>query len=190
MIVTHARKIGRYVAAAVCAVLLGSLVLPSPSEAKTAAEIDASVDAAIARFEKQVKGSQQFLRNAKAVLVFANVIQAGIGVGGQYGEGAMRIGGRTSAYYSIASASVGFQLGAQTKDIILVFLDSAALRNFQAKEGWQVGVDGSVVLVNVGAAADINSMKLNQPIVGFVVGQKGLMYNLSLQGSKITKLHK
>jgi lipid-binding SYLF domain-containing protein len=188
--VTHVRQKGRYVAAVLCAVLFGSLALPRPSEAKTAAEIDASVDAALARFEKQVKGSQQFLHNAKAVLVFADVIQAGIGVGGQYGEGAMRIGGRTTAYYSIASASVGFQLGAQRKDIIIVFLDSNALRNFQSKEGWQVGVDGSVVLVNVGAAADINSMKLNQPIVGFVVGQKGLMYNLSLQGSKITKLHK
>ncbi|HLJ61446.1 MAG TPA: YSC84-related protein [bacterium] len=183
-------QIHRSVAVAACLCLLGSLVLPSVSQAKSAAEIDASVDAALARFAKQVKGSEQFLHNAKAVLVFPSVIQAGIGVGGQYGEGAMRIRGKTTAYYSITSASVGFQLGAQTKDIIIALLDSEALRNFQNKEGWQVGVDGSVVLVNVGAAADINSMKLNQPIVGFVVGQKGLMYNLTLQGSKITKLHK
>src|SRR5579872_2647402 len=110
------RQFYKSVAVAVCLSLLGSLVLPSVSQAKTAAEIDRSVNAALARFEKQVRGSQQFLHNAAAVLVFADVIQAGIGVGGQYGEGAMRIGGKTTAYYSIASASVGFQLGAQEND--------------------------------------------------------------------------
>ena len=79
------------------------------------------------------------------------------------------------------------------EDIIIVFLQDAALSRFRAKgpnEGWQVGVDGSVVLVNVGAAASIDSEKLNQPIVGFVVGQKGLMYNLTLEGSKITRINK
>ena len=187
---THARRYAGYVAAAICAALLGSAALPSPSEAKTAAEINAQVNAALVRFEEQVHGGRAFLRRAKAVLVFPNVIQAGIGIGGQYGEGAMRIHGATVAYYSIASGSIGFQFGAQKKDIIIVFLSSDALRNFRAKSGWQVGVDGSIVLVNVGAAGDVNSMKLNQPIVGFVVGQKGLMYNLTLQGSKITKINR
>jgi len=188
--VTHVRRLARHVAAGICAVLLGSAALPSPSEAKTAAEINAEVNAAVARFEKQVRGAHQFLHNAKAILVFPNVFQAGIGVGGQYGEGAMRIGGATVAYYSVASASVGFQFGAQKKDIIIVFLSSDALRSFRAKQGWQVGLDGSIVLVNVGAAGDINTMKINQPIVGFVVGQKGLMYNLTLQGTKITKIRR
>jgi len=165
-------------------------MLPSVSHAKTAQEIDASVNAALAQFMKQVKGSREFLQAAKGVLVFAGVFQAGIGIGGEYGEGALRIRGRTAAYYSIAAASVGFQLGAQTKDIILVFLQDKALRDFRAKNGWQVGVDGSVVLVNLGAQASIDSTKLNQPIVGFVVGQKGLMYNLTLEGSKISKLQK
>jgi len=183
---TFSRRIGW----AVCLFLVASLMLPSVSHAKTAQEIDASVNAALAQFMKQVKGSREFLQAAKGVLVFAGVFQAGIGIGGEYGEGALRIRGRTAAYYSIAAASVGFQLGAQTKDIILVFLQDKALRDFRAKNGWQVGVDGSVVLVNLGAQASIDSTKLNQPIVGFVVGQKGLMYNLTLEGSKISKLQK
>ncbi len=122
--------------------------------------------------------------------MFADVIKAGIGVGGEYGEGALRIGGKTVAYYSIAAASIGIQFGAQKKDIIVVFLQDKALQDFRASDGWQVGVDGSVVLVDLAAGASIDSSKLNKPIVGFVVGQKGLMYNLTLEGAKITKLKK
>lgn len=137
----------------VCLYLLGSLVMPDVSHARTAKEIDASVDAALERFVKQVKGSRELLQVARGVLVFAGVIKVGIGVGGEYGEGALRIGGKTVAYYSIASASVGIQLGAQKKDVILVFLQDEALRKFQASQGWQVGVDGSVVLILVNPTA-------------------------------------
>ena len=180
--------IGRAFMWAVCLFLLGSLILPSVSQARTAQEIDASVNAALDRFYKQVGGSRDLIQKARGVLVFAGVIKAGIGVGGEYGEGALRIGSRTSAYYSIAAASIGFQLGAQKKDVIIVFLEDSALTKFQASQGWQVGVDGSVVLIDVGANASIDTTKINQPIVGFVVGQKGLMYNLTLEGSKISKL--
>ncbi len=184
------RKFSRSIVWAVCLSLLGSLVLPGVSHARTAGEINASVNAALDRFTKQVKGASGLLQTAKGVLVFSGVYQAGIGVGGEYGEGALRIGGKTVAYYSIASASIGLQLGAQKKDIIIVFLQDAPLRKFQASEGWKVGVDGSVVLIDVGAEGSIDSTKLNQPIVGFVVGQKGLMYKLTLDGSKVTKLKK
>jgi len=174
---------------AVCLFLLsGSLLVPSASFAKTPQEIDASVNAALVQFSKHVNGAQTFLQDAKGVFVLANVLQAGIGIGGEYGEGALRIHGRTVAYYNIGAGSVGFQWGAQEKDIILVFLQDKALSRFRAKSGWQAGVDGSIVVVNVGAGASVNTMKFNQPIVGFVVDQKGLMYNLTLEGSKITRL--
>ncbi len=186
----RARRLNRNIAWIVCLVLVGSLMFPSVSQAKTAGEIDASVTAVLDRFTKQVKGSSQLLQTAKGVLVFAGVIKAGIGVGGEYGEGALRIRGKTVAYYSIAAASIGLQLGAQKKDVIIVFLQDEALRKFQVSQGWQVGVDGSVVIVDLGADASIDTTKINQPIVGFVIGQKGLMYNLSLEGSKISKLNK
>lgn len=182
------RRLSRGIVGAVCLFLLGNLVLPSVSYAKTAKEIDLSVNIVLERFMKKVKGSREFLQNAKGVLVFADVYQAGIGIGGEYGEGALRIRGRTAAYYSIAAASIGFQFGAQKKDIILVFLQDKALRDFRAKNGWQVGVDGAVVLADLGAEASIDTTKLNQPIVGFVVGQQGLMYNLTLEGTKISRL--
>ncbi len=185
---------GRYayrsIVGTICVCLLSTLMLPDVSHAKTAQEIDASVSAVLDRFTKQVKGSREFLRTAKGVLVFAGVIKAGIGIGGEYGEGALRIGAKTVEYYSIGAASIGLQLGAQKKDIILVFLQDSALKDFRASEGWQVGVDGSVVVVDLGADASIDSTKMNKPIVGFVVGQQGLMYNLTLEGSKISKLKK
>lgn len=173
--------------------LAAIVILPASSEARTAQEINAGADVALARLKQQVRGSDALLQRARGVLIFPGVIKAGAGIGGEYGEGALRIGGRSAAYYSFASASIGFQLGIQKKDIIILFLSDDALRRFRAKgprEGWQAGVDGSVVLVDVGASASIDSAKVNQPIVGFVVGQKGLMYNLTLEGSKITKLNK
>ncbi len=142
------RRYRRSIVWVVCLVLSSSLMLPSVSNAKTAREIDASVDAALDRFTKQVKGAKEFIQAAKGVLVLPEVLQAGVGIGGQYGEGALRIRGKTVAYYNITSASVGFQLGVQQKDIILVFLQDKALKEFRAKDGWQAGVDGSVVLVH------------------------------------------
>ena len=88
------------------------------------------------------------------------------------------------------AGSFGFQFGAQAKTIILVFLDEEALKRFRASEGWKAGVDGSVALVTLGAGGDIDTTKIRDPIVGFVFGQKGLMYNLTLEGSKFTKLNK
>jgi hypothetical protein len=91
-------RVSRSIAWAVCLFLLGDLLLPSVSGAKTAQELDASVNAALDRFTKQVKGSREFLQDAKGVLVFPGVIQAGLGVGGEYGEGALRVRGKTTAY--------------------------------------------------------------------------------------------
>lgn len=166
------------------------LVSSGISHAKTAKRIDASVDASLERFLKEVKGAEEFLKSAKGVLVLPGVIKGGLLIGGEYGEGALRMDRKTVDYYSTASASYGYQLGGQKKDIILVFMQEEALNKFRESSGWKVGVDGSVVLVKIGAAASLDTTKIKEPIVGFVFGQKGLMFNLTLEGSKFTKLKK
>jgi len=118
------------------------------------------------------------------------VIKAGFGIGGEYGEGALRIGGKTVDYYSTAAASIGLQLGIQSKAVFLLFLEQHALSKFRQSQGWEIGVDGSVALVKVGAGGAIDSNNIQDPIVGFVMTNKGLMYNLTLEGAKITKLKK
>ena len=162
----------------------------SMSYADTAKEIDVSVDVALERFEGQVPAAGDLLKKAKGVLVIPKVIKAGIGIGGEYGEGSLRIGGKTVEYYNTIGASLGFQLGAQVKTIYLLFMEEPALKNFRASSGWKAGVDGSVALVSLGANGSFDTAKANQPIVAFVLGQKGLMYNLTLEGSKFNKVVK
>jgi len=172
----------------ICA--LAFTAVPQSSLAASAEEIDIKVDEALERFRKEVSGADEFLARSEGVLVFPNVIKAGFGVGGEYGEGALRIGGKTLDYYSTASVSIGLQVGAQAKTVILVFLDGKALSEFRHSKGWEAGVDGSVALIKWGVGEDINTKEINDPIVGFVFGNKGLMYNLSLEGSKYTRLDK
>lgn len=168
-------------------VLIGSANMVS---AKTAKEIDVGVDVALQEFKQNIKGGQEFLNSAKGVLVFPSVIKAGIGIGGEYGEGALRIGGKTVDYYSTAAASIGFQLGAQSKRVIIVFMQSDALKKFRESQGWKAGVDGSVALVEIGTGGSLDTTNIKDPIVGFVFGNKGLMYNLTLEGSKYTKIER
>jgi len=153
-------------------------------------EIDLTVDTALERFKKEVMGAERFLEQARGILVFPDVVKAGFGIGGEYGEGALLIDGETVDYYNTAGASIGFQFGAQFKTVILIFLEQEALDKFRNSSGWEVGVDGSVALVKLGAGKDINNLSVDEPIVGFVFSNKGLMYNLTLEGSKITRLKK
>lgn len=153
-------------------------------------EINIKVDAALKRFESEIGGAEAFLKEAKGVLVFPGVIKAGIGIGGEYGEGALRIAGKTVEYYSTAAASIGLQLGAQSRIVILVFMDQDALSRFRDSDGWKAGVDGSAALATLGAGKTIDTENIKDPIVGFIFGNKGLMYNLTLEGSKYTKIVK
>ncbi len=173
--------------------IIALLIAPTFShvaQAATAREIDVSVEVALDRFKNDVKGASEFLANAKGVLVIPNVIRIGFGLGGEYGEGALIVGGKTVDYYSTAAGSFGFQIGAQSKNIVIIFMDETALTKFRDSLGWRAGLDGSVVLIDQGAGSSVDTNNLQHPIVGFIFGLKGLMVNLSLEGSKFTKLIK
>jgi lipid-binding SYLF domain-containing protein len=171
--------------------LLSVLVMAAPAAlAASAAEIDTRVNAALERLRAEVKGSGTVLAKASGVLVFPEVIKAGFVLAGEGGEGALRVGGRTAGYYNIISASVGLQAGGQKRDIVIAFLTADSLQKFQDSQGWKVGADGSVALIDVGAGANVDITKIKEPIVAFVVGQKGLMAGVSLDGSKITRAKK
>jgi lipid-binding SYLF domain-containing protein len=164
------------------------LAAPEASHAASAEEINIRTDATLKRFREEVNGGSEFLRKAAGVLVFPSVIKAGLGIGGEYGEGALRIGGKTVDYYSTAGASFGFQIGAQSKSVVLVFMTQKALSDFRKSEGWKAGVDGSVAVVKWGVGEDINTVDVKHPITGFVFSNKGLMYNLTIEGSKFTQI--
>ena len=151
-------------------------------------EINASIDASLAHLYTSVPGSRELVTKANGVLVFPSVIAAGFGVGGQYGEGALRVHNTTSEYYSLASLSVGLQIGAQSKAIIFLFMTQDALDKFRKSEGWSVGADASVAVLKVGANGVIDLHSASAPILAFVVTNVGLMANLTLEGTKISRM--
>jgi len=153
-----------------------------------AAEIDADVDATLNSFEAQVQGARELAIKAAGILVFPSVVKAGIGFGGEYGEGLLIIRGRPGGYYNLVSASFGFQLGAQERSVIIMFMTNEALADFDTGAGWKVGVDGSVAIVTLGAGGSIDTDKITDPVIGFILDPTGLMLNLTLEGSKISRI--
>ncbi len=174
----------------IVAIIMVSGAIATYAEAKTAGEINASVNAALNRFYKQVGGAKEFMAQAKAVLVMPNVTKAGFFAGGQYGEGALRMGGKTVGYYNLVAGSFGFTFGAQRMDIIIAFMTNEALQGFRKVDGWEIGIDGNVALITIGAGTRLDTTTARDPIVGFVFDAKGLMADLSLKGAKFTRIKK
>ncbi len=181
-------KYTKFLFVAGCIVIIGGLLITGQSFGKTAKEIDASADAVMDRFYKQVKDAEEVVKRSKGLLIFPSVKKGALIVGGEYGKGAMRVGGKTVDYYRMISGSVGLQIGGQAKDVIIAFMSSDALKNFRNSKGWEAGVDGNVALITVGAGESATTTIGNNPIVGFVFDVKGLIADMSLKGAKFTKL--
>ncbi|KXU87586.1 hypothetical protein CI15_15740 [Paraburkholderia monticola] len=150
--------------------------------------IDASVDGTMSKLFTTVPGSRELVSKARGVLVFPSVLQAGFIVGGQYGEGALRVGGATVGYYSTVSGSFGLQAGAQSKALIFLFMTQDSLDKFRNADGWSAGVDASVALVKVGANGAVDTNTATAPVQVFVLTNAGLMGDVSLQGTKVSRL--
>ncbi|HEX2964601.1 MAG TPA: YSC84-related protein [Syntrophorhabdaceae bacterium] len=157
---------------------------------KTASEIDRNVIETMNIFNSQVSGGREIISKAKAILIMPNVTKAGFVAGGQYGEGALRVGNKTVGYYNLIAGSYGFTFGAERMDIVIAFMTDAALSDFQKLKGWEVGIDGNVALIDVGGGKRVDTTTLRDPIVGFVFDAKGLMVDVSLKGAKFTKIQK
>lgn len=151
-------------------------------------EINTGIDTTMDRLYAQVPGSRELVAKSSGVLVFPRVLAAGLVVGGEYGKGALRVQGRTAGYYSIGSVSVGFQAGAQSKAMIVLFMTRDALEKFRASRGWDAGADASVALARVGANGAIDTTTANNPVQVIVLTNAGLMANLNLEGTKISTL--
>jgi lipid-binding SYLF domain-containing protein len=175
------------------ALMLGATIelgysIADPADAATAAEINHNVNTALAQLRASSPKAKMLLPKAVGVLVFPKIIKGGFIVGGQYGEGALRIGGKTVGYYNIAAASFGLQAGGQAFSYALLFMNQAALDYLRTSDGWAVGSGPSVVVVDKGAAASATSTTLTEDVIAFPFGQHGLMAGLGIEGSKITPM--
>ena len=178
--------------ALVMAVLLGAGCSTTGSgsgdpDARRAA-LNANADVALSNLFRQVNGAEQLVNNSRGVLVFPSVLEAGLVIGGSSGEGVLRKGGSTVSFHRTTSGTWGLQAGAQSTAVFLLFMTDDALARFEASEGWSVGADANVTLVSVGANAQITTETAQQPVVGFVLSNRGLMAGLTLNGTRVTRL--
>ena len=154
----------------------------------TAAQIDLDADEALKIFTTDIDGSEIFLNQSAGYLVFPRALRAGLVAGAETGEGVLRIDGKTVDFFRITSGSLGLQAGAQARSIVICFMSENALEDFRNSSGWRVGVDGSVALIDVGAGKTIDSQNVRDPVVGFIFNSSGLMANLTLEGTRFTRI--
>ncbi len=166
-----------------CSTNMGASATPGQKQA----EIDKGVDQTLATLFSSVPGSRELVNKASGVLVFPSVFQAGLGIGGEYGEGALRVNGATAGYYSTAAGSFGFQAGAQSKALIYLFMTQEALNKFQTSKGWTAGADASVSLIKLGANGTIDTASVSNAVNAFALTNTGLFGGVSLNGSKISR---
>ncbi|MGA8688443.1 MAG: YSC84-related protein, partial [Methyloceanibacter sp.] len=163
--------------------LIAISAAPPRSEAASAAEINCAAEATL-----QITGVRELGNKAAGILLFPSVVTAGLGFGGEYGEGLLLIHGRPAGYYNLISASFGFQIGVQERSVVIMFMTNEALAKFKRRAGWKVGIDGSVTILNVDIGGPIYTDRITSPVIGFILDPKGLMYNLTLEGSKISRI--
>jgi lipid-binding SYLF domain-containing protein len=166
------------------------VVMSAPASAESKSELEASSKKVLNNLVAQVPAAKTAQSKAVAVLVFPSVTKAGMGIGGQFGEGVLWRKGRPVGYYNTAGASWGMQVGAQRYGYAMFFMNEKSLKYLDSSQGLEVGVGPSVVVVDSGMAKGITSSTLTEEIYAFVFAQKGLMAGVGLQGNKITKIEK
>ena len=179
-------KLSKFFSALFLCILFSSSLV----QAATKAEIDSDVQFALTAFYNLSPGHKELASKAAGILVFPSVMKAGFFVGGDYGEGVLLVGGKTTDYYSTAAISFGLQLGAQSRSEVILFMDKDALENFRLHDGWAAGLDGSVAVIDSGAGKGVNTETMKDPIIAVIFSNKGLMGNLSLEGSKFSKIYR
>jgi lipid-binding SYLF domain-containing protein len=163
------------------------LMFPLVSKAATAGDIDRDVNIALQKLYQSTPAAKNLAKSAKGILVFPNIIKGGLIIGGQYGEGALRMGGKTTGYYKTVAASYGLQAGAQSFGYALFFLDNEGLSYLKKSEGWEVGIGPSLVIVDEGVARSLTTTTAKSGVYAFFFNQQGLMAGIGIQGSKITQ---
>lgn len=180
-----------FLTATTLALSLAACTTTLPQEHTTPAQqrqdINTSADATLERLYQNTSQSRDLVERAHGVLVFPKVLSASFIVGGEHGDGVLRVNGKNQGYYSTTSGSIGFQAGAQSKAIVLLFMTKEALDHFRNSNGWTAGADATVAVANIGANGRIDTNTLNEPVIGFVMTNAGLVAGVSLNGTKIEK---
>jgi lipid-binding SYLF domain-containing protein len=158
------------------------------SRADSRVKIDADVASTVVAFHALNGANKSLGQKSAGMLVFPRVTKGGVGIAGEYGEGALQIDGKTVAYYSIGAASLGLTLGVAKHSEVIMFMTQDSLNKFKNGDGWSVGADAGITVMEASANGEYDSKTQQKPILGFIFSEKGLMGDLSMEGAKISKL--
>jgi lipid-binding SYLF domain-containing protein len=151
-------------------------------------DFDARVPSVLNTLYHERSSARQLGRSAEGILVFPTVLKAGVGIGAEFGKGALLVDDVPVQYYRLTALSYGLQLGGQARSQVIMFMSEGALTNFMRSDGWEAGVDGSITVITFGVGKEVDTHSARNPIVAFVFDSRGLMYNLSLEGAKFWKI--
>jgi lipid-binding SYLF domain-containing protein len=169
-------------------VLVTFITFTSTTMAESADSIDKDANEAINKFIAENKGGDAFLVKSKAFLVFPDIKEAGMFIGGKYGEGVLRVGRTTKAYYSIKSASIGMQMGAQQYAMIIAFTSDAALNKFLLDDDWKTDVDGKIAMAEWNSKEELDDIDFDDDMVAFVFDSTGMMGSFTMEGTKFKRI--
>ena len=160
------------------------------NEANAATAEDLNKDAAqkLQTLYKNNPVAESVSKKARAVLVFPNIVKAGLVFGGSYGEGVLTKGSQFAGYYNSVSASWGWQAGAESYAYVVFLMSDKAVKYLDKSKGWEFGVGPTVVVVNEGVAKNLSSSTLRNDAYAFIFDQQGLMASLSMEGTKISRI--
>ncbi len=180
-----------YVLRTLISIVTLSLVIAvssDPVSAKSAAELDAETNQALETLYGQSSAAKELGAKASGILVFPSITKGGLIVGGEYGEGVLRVGGKSQGYYSSASGSIGLQIGLSTRSLVIMFMTEEALKDFTSADGWEAGVNAEVIVVETGTTGSLDTTTAQSPVIGFNFGEEGLMAGVSIEGTKVTEI--
>ena len=168
--------------------LVGGLA-PLAAEASDRAQLTADGLRALHKLQATEPRARGLSRRARAVLVFPEILKAGLVFGGQTGDGVLLVDGRAEGFYNLSGGSWGLQIGGQTFGFALFFMTDSSLRYLRKSGGFAVGSGPSIVVLKHGAGAEVDTTTVSQDVYAIPFNQKGLMADLTLQGTKITRIH-
>jgi lipid-binding SYLF domain-containing protein len=156
--------------------------------ASTAEDLNKDADQALQTLYKTNPIAERISKKARAVLVFPNIIKAGLIFGGSYGEGVLKQGPKVVNYYNSVSGSWGLQAGAQSYGYVVFLMNNKAVNYLNKSQGWEIGVGPTVVVVNEGVAKNLSTSTLKDDAYAFIFDQQGLMAGVMIEGTKISKI--
>ena len=170
--------------------VIGMLAVSSAANAATAEDLNKDSEQALSNLIKTNPLAAKLNSSAKAVLIFPNIVKAGLVFGGAYGEGVLRTGSKVEGYYNSVSGSWGLQAGAQSYGYVLFLMSDRVIDQLKDAHGWELGVGPTVVVVDEGAAKNLSTSTLQDDAYAFIFNQQGLMAGISIEGTKVSRIQR